>query len=111
VVACLAILADKDAAAMIQALAPALDRAVCTELPADGPKTPAMPTESAPRRRGSHAAGDLARLCEAAGLAGEAEPRFDEALRRARALAVEAPGGALLVSGSHYVLARARISP
>ena len=34
VVACLAILADKDAAAMVAALAPALDRAVCTELPA-----------------------------------------------------------------------------
>ena len=33
VVACLAILADKDAAAMVAALAPALDRAVCTELP------------------------------------------------------------------------------
>jgi dihydrofolate synthase/folylpolyglutamate synthase len=35
VVACLAILADKDAAAMVRALAPALERAVCTELPAD----------------------------------------------------------------------------
>ena len=35
VVACLAILADKDAAAMIAALAPALDRAVCTELPGE----------------------------------------------------------------------------
>jgi dihydrofolate synthase/folylpolyglutamate synthase len=95
VVACLAILADKDAAAMIQALAPALDRVVCTELPTE---------------RGSHSAAALARLCEAAGLAGEAEPRFDEALRRARSLALEPPGGALLVTGSHYVLARARIS-
>ncbi len=35
VVACLAILADKDAAAMARALAAALERAVCTELPAD----------------------------------------------------------------------------
>jgi dihydrofolate synthase/folylpolyglutamate synthase len=110
VIACLAILADKDAAAMIQALTPVLDHAVCTELPAGGPKTSAYPTESARRRRGSHVAGDLARLCEAAGLAAEAEPRFDEALGRARALAVEAPDGALLVTGSHYVLARARIS-
>jgi dihydrofolate synthase/folylpolyglutamate synthase len=33
VVACLAILADKDAEAMIAALAPALERAVCTQLP------------------------------------------------------------------------------
>ena len=34
VVACLAVLADKDAEAMIRALAPALEHAVCTELPA-----------------------------------------------------------------------------
>ena len=40
VVACLAILADKDAAAMVAALAPALDRAVCTELPAGGAGRP-----------------------------------------------------------------------
>jgi dihydrofolate synthase/folylpolyglutamate synthase len=39
IVACLAILADKDAAAMVQALAPALDAAICTEIPtADGPQ-------------------------------------------------------------------------
>ena len=40
VVAVLAILADKDARAMTQALAPALIHAVCTQLPgADGPKS------------------------------------------------------------------------
>ncbi|MGB7685905.1 MAG: cyanophycin synthetase, partial [Solirubrobacterales bacterium] len=33
VIGCLAILADKDAGAMVEALAPALERAVCTELP------------------------------------------------------------------------------
>jgi dihydrofolate synthase/folylpolyglutamate synthase len=111
VIACLAILADKDAAAMIQALAPVLSRAVCTELPADGPKTSAIWTESAHRPRGSHPAGELADLCEEAGLVAEAESRFDEALRRARKLAAEATGGALLVTGSHYALSRARISP
>ena len=46
VVACLAILADKDAAAMVAALAPVLDRAVCTELPAaalEGARPPRRP--------------------------------------------------------------------
>ena len=105
VVACLAILADKDAGTMVQALAPALERAVCTEIPAE--------ELIAHGRHGatSHPAAELARRCEEAGIPAEAESRFDEALRRARALAAEAPGGALLVTGSHYVLARARISP
>jgi dihydrofolate synthase / folylpolyglutamate synthase len=104
VVVCLAILADKDAAAMVRALAPVLDRAVCAEIPAE---------ELAAHGRsgsGTHPASELARLCEAEGLLAEAEPRFDEALRRARALALESSEGALLVTGSHYVLARARIS-
>ena len=35
VVARLAILADKDAAAMVRALRPVLERAICTELPAE----------------------------------------------------------------------------
>ena len=105
IVACLAILADKDAGAMIRALAPALDRVLCTEIPAEELAAHGRPGA------GSHPAAELARLCEAAGLTAEAEPRFDEALRRARKLAAEAPDGALLVTGSHYVLARARISP
>jgi dihydrofolate synthase / folylpolyglutamate synthase len=94
VVACLAVLADKDAAAMIRALAPALDHVVCTELPADGP-------------RRAVEAGELAELCRGAGLAAEAEPAPGRAVARARGLA-EAVGGALLVTGSHYVLAPAR---
>jgi dihydrofolate synthase/folylpolyglutamate synthase len=49
VVACLAILADKDAAAMVRALAPALDRAICTELPADGPISGHLVPKSAHR--------------------------------------------------------------
>ena len=104
VVACLAILTDKDAAEMVRALAPVLDRAVCTEIPAEELAAHGRPGS------GSHPPPDLARLCEAVGLAAEAEPRFDEALRRARALALKSPEGALLVTGSHYVLARARIS-
>jgi dihydrofolate synthase/folylpolyglutamate synthase len=104
VVACLAILADKDAAAMVRALAPVLDRAVCAEIPAEELTAHGRPGS------GTHPAAELARLCEAVGLAAEAEPHFDEALRRARALALEPPEGVLLVTGSHYVLARARIS-
>ena len=61
VVACLAILADKDAAAMVRALAPALDRAICTQLPADGPKTQAGSDISA--HRPSVPAAELAEMC------------------------------------------------
>jgi dihydrofolate synthase/folylpolyglutamate synthase len=106
VVACLAILADKDAAAMVRALAPVLERAVCTELPADGPETSKWRTSEA--RRPSVSAGDLARLCEEAGLAAEAEADFAMALRRATALASEPPQGAVLVAGSNYGIAPAR---
>lgn len=102
VVACLAVLADKDAAAMVAALAPALDRVVCTELPAASLEARGLPGAA------SHPAAALARACEAAGLASEEEPDFVAAVRRARALASAAPGGILLVSGSHYVLAPAR---
>jgi len=106
VVACLAILADKDAAAMVRALAPALDRAVCTQLPADGPQTSRSRTSEA--RRPSVAAGELAALCAEAGLVADAEPGFEAALRRASALASEPPGGVVLVAGSHYAIAPAR---
>lgn len=106
VVACLAILADKDAAAMIGELAPALDRGVCTELPADGPISRAGGNLSA--HRPSVRAGELARMCGEAGLAAEVEPRFEVALLRASALASESPEGVVLVAGSHYAIAPAR---
>jgi dihydrofolate synthase/folylpolyglutamate synthase len=106
VVACLAILADKDAGAMIAALAPVLDRAVCTELPADGPMSRLRRNLSA--RRPSVRAGELARLCGEAGLASEVEPGFGAALWRASALASESPEGVVLVAGSHYAIAPAR---
>jgi dihydrofolate synthase / folylpolyglutamate synthase len=101
VVACLAILGDKDAAATIAALAPALDRVVCTELP------PAALTGRGMPGAASHPAAGLLAACEAAGLEAEAEADLPAALARARALAAEA-GGILLVSGSHYALAPAR---
>jgi dihydrofolate synthase/folylpolyglutamate synthase len=102
VIACLAILKDKDAAAMVRALAPVLHRVVCTELP-EG----ALAARSRPGAA-SHPAAELVAACAEAGLAAEPRADFLEALRRARALAVEPPGGVLLITGSHHALAPAR---
>jgi dihydrofolate synthase/folylpolyglutamate synthase len=102
VVGCLAILADKDAAAMVAELAPALERAVCTELPAA-----ALAAHGRPGAR-SRTAAELAGLCEEAGLTAEAEPDFASALGRATALASQPPEGLVLVAGSHYGIAPAR---
>jgi dihydrofolate synthase/folylpolyglutamate synthase len=102
VVACLAILADKDAAAMVRALAPALERAVCTTLPVEALEAQGRPGAS------SRPPADLVAACAAAGLPAEAEPNFEAALRRASALAAEQPEGAVLVAGSHYAIAPAR---
>jgi dihydrofolate synthase / folylpolyglutamate synthase len=102
VVACLAILADKDAAAMLRALAPALERAVCTELPATALEGHGRPGAH------SRAATELLAACEAAGLPAEAEPDFEAAIRRARGLATEPPEGLVLLAGSHYAIAPAR---
>jgi dihydrofolate synthase / folylpolyglutamate synthase len=102
VIACLAVLADKDAEAMIAALAPALDRAVCTELP-----PAALEGHGRPGAR-SRPAAELAAACAEIGLAAEVEPRLDLALRRGRELAAAEPEGLLLVTGSHYAFAPAR---
>jgi dihydrofolate synthase/folylpolyglutamate synthase len=102
VIACLAVLGDKDAEAMARALAPVLERAVCTEL-----------DPAALRARGlaggaSHSAAKLATACEAAGLPAEALPELAAAVKRGRELAAGLPGGILLVAGSNYALAPAR---
>jgi dihydrofolate synthase/folylpolyglutamate synthase len=102
VVACLAVLADKDASAMIAALAPALDRVVCTELSAK-----ALEGHGRPGAR-SRLAAELATICESTGLQAEAEPDFAAALERGRELAAEPPEGLLLVAGSHYAIGPAR---
>lgn len=103
VVACLAVLADKDAGAMVAALAPALERAVCTELP-----QAALEGHGRPGAR-SRSAAELAEICAAAGLEAEAKPDFESALNRATLLASEEPEGLVLVAGSHYAIAPAQL--
>jgi dihydrofolate synthase/folylpolyglutamate synthase len=102
VIALLAVLADKDAEAMVAALAPTLERAVCTELPAA-----ALEGHGRPGAR-SRSAAELAAACEEVGLPAEVEPSFEQALRRARTLASEPPEGLVLIAGSHYAIAPAR---
>ncbi|HEU4462845.1 MAG TPA: cyanophycin synthetase, partial [Solirubrobacterales bacterium] len=92
VVACLAILADKDAGEMVAALAPALDRVVCTELP-----TASLAGHGRPGAR-SRPAAELAAICAQAGVPAEAEPDFEAALGRGRELAAAEPEGLLLVA-------------
>ncbi len=101
IVACLAILGDKDAAAMVRALSPVLERVVCTELDAGVLAARGLPGAL------SRPAGELAELCAAAGLAAETEPDFTAAVNRGRRLALDADA-ILLVTGSHYALASAR---
>jgi dihydrofolate synthase/folylpolyglutamate synthase len=102
VIACIAALADKDAGAMIGALAPVLSHVVCTELDATALESRGLPGIS------SHSAAKLAQACREAGLSAEQVPDFGTAVRRGRELAAEQAGGILLVTGSHYVLAPAR---
>jgi len=108
VIACVAILADKDARAMLTALAPTLTHLVATQLPetgADGPKSADIERFSA--RRPSVGADELAEVAREAGVEAEAVEDFGAALGRARELARELDG-VMLVTGSHRVLAPAR---
>jgi len=102
VVACIAALSDKDAGAMIRALAPALSRVVCAELDSAAMKARGLPGAA------SHSAAKLAAACAEVGLSAEQVPDFKAAVLRARELAAAPPAGVLLITGSHYVLAPAR---
>ena len=98
VVACLAILADKDAAGVLAALAPHLEVAVCTQLPGERLARAGRPGAAALE------ASQLVALAQASGLAStEAVPEPKAAVGRARELARER-GGIVLVTGSHYLL-------
>ena len=92
---CLSVLADKDAEGITHALAPHLERAVCTE--AD--PGPAM------GRPGAKAfdSGGLAELAARAGVAAESEPDPRAAIDRTLRLARD-EGGVALFAGSHYLL-------
>ena len=92
VIACMAILADKDTAAMVEALVPLVDTVVCSEVQVDRPVIPAA---------------ELGWLWEQSGRRFQVEPDFSAAVMRARELALQS-GGVLLVAGSHYALAPAR---
>jgi dihydrofolate synthase / folylpolyglutamate synthase len=105
VVACLALLADKDARGIVESLAPAVARAVCTKLPADGPIC--RPHDDKSAHRPSFGAAELAGVCAAAGIEAEAEADFAAAALRARELAAEL-GGVVVVVGSNYALTPAR---
>ncbi len=97
VVACLALLADKDAAGVLAALAARIDLAVCTALPAD-----LLAHAGRPATRSL----DAERLAEAAADAGiDTEVVRDPggAVERAVAEAC-ARSAAALVTGSHYLL-------
>jgi len=101
VFACLAMLADKDAGASVEQLAPTLARAVCSELPAAAIASRGQPDVRA------RPADELVAACSAAGLDAEAEADFSAAVSRTRELAGES-GGIAVIAGSHYVLAPAR---
>ncbi|HEY8778812.1 MAG TPA: cyanophycin synthetase [Solirubrobacterales bacterium] len=100
VFACVAILADKDAEAMLRALAPALEYVVCTELPADRLRASGRPGAR------SRPAAELAEICSRLHLAAEIVAEPEAALTRARELAA-ARDGVALAAGSHYLLGAA----
>jgi dihydrofolate synthase/folylpolyglutamate synthase len=94
-VGCLSILADKDREGIVEALAPALDAAVCTA----AEPGPAM------GRPGARAAdpAELAWMLEARGVGTEVVGHPAAAVERTLALAA-ARGGVAVCAGSHYLL-------
>lgn len=97
IVACVALLSRPDAGEMVAALAPAIERAVCAELP------PERLAGSGRAGATSFDADRLANLFSAAGVEAEPVPDPAAAARRARELARERSAVALL-TGSHYLL-------
>jgi dihydrofolate synthase / folylpolyglutamate synthase len=97
IVCCLAVLDDKDAAAIVEALAPAVSRFICTEIPPE-----AIEGSGRPGGR-SHPASELASLSREAGVEVEAVTDPVEAWRQARELARKR-GWIALAAGSHYLL-------
>jgi dihydrofolate synthase / folylpolyglutamate synthase len=96
-IACAALLADKDERGFVQGLAPAIDTLVATEVPAEHleragrPGTRSLPAES------------LARAAAAVDLESHVETDPAAAVGRATQVAAERDGVAL-ICGSHYLL-------
>jgi dihydrofolate synthase/folylpolyglutamate synthase len=97
VVACLAVLEDKDAEGMVAALGPALAHAVCTELPEEDLAGKGRPGAV------SLPATELARVCARAELGAEIVRDPRDAIERTLAEARRRSGVALC-AGSHYLL-------
>jgi dihydrofolate synthase/folylpolyglutamate synthase len=98
VIACLAVLADKDAGGFLAALGPVLAGVVATEIPADRLAQAGRPGA---RAFGASALAELAREAGVGWVEEVAEPAA--AVERAREVA-RAQGGVALVAGSHYLL-------
>jgi folylpolyglutamate synthase/dihydropteroate synthase len=103
-VACIALLADKDAGGVVRAIAPRLDLAVCTELPAD-----MLAHAGRPAAR-SLDASSLAETAAGAGLPTAVVPDPSAAIRQAVSEARDRRGAAL-ICGSHYLLRYAVQAP
>ncbi|MGH2956949.1 MAG: bifunctional folylpolyglutamate synthase/dihydrofolate synthase [Solirubrobacterales bacterium] len=97
VACCLAVLSEKDAKGIVEALAPAVARFICTEVPPEAIEGSGRPSGA------SHPAKTLAELCREAGVEAEAIAEPLQAWKRARELARERDGVAL-AAGSHYLL-------
>jgi dihydrofolate synthase / folylpolyglutamate synthase len=97
IVCCLAVLEEKDATGIVNALAPAISYFVCTEVPPEAIEGSGRPGGS------SHPATELAAHCREAGVEAEAIGDPVEAWRRAQERARERDGVAL-AAGSHYLL-------
>jgi dihydrofolate synthase/folylpolyglutamate synthase len=98
VISCVAVLADKDAAGIVQALAPALEGLVATEIPAQRLAAAGRPGAQA------YPARELAEAARRAGISWvREEPDAADAIALAREKA-RAGGGVVLVTGSHYLL-------
>ena len=97
VVCCLAVLEGKDATGIVDGLAPACSRFVCTEIPPESIEGSGRPGGRA------RPALELAALCDRAGVPAEAIADPIEAWERARQLA-KARNGVALAAGSHYLL-------
>jgi dihydrofolate synthase/folylpolyglutamate synthase len=98
VIACLAALADKDAAGIVGALAPALGGIVATEIPVERLASAGRPGAKA------RAAGELAELARASGIGWVRELADPVAAIAEARSAAHAQAGVVLVTGSHYLL-------